>query len=220
VIAAMRRSPIHEELEHLSPTWVEVNGMAAAAHFGNPAAEANQAKVLGLCDVSARSRMGVKGPGAAAWLEQNGISVPSSVYGHNGLGKDGLVIRAGTSEYFIEDETAGQRVDHLPNPQTTVPQGVYRYDRQDAALLLSGTNAFAVLAETCGYDFRHPDHDLVFTRVAVVSCMILRKDREPQVPLFHLWCDGSYGAYLWEQLLEIVRTLGGAPVGLQAFESV
>jgi hypothetical protein len=94
VIAATRRSPIHEELEHLSPTWVEVNGMAAAAHFGNPPAEARQAQVLGLCDVSARSRMGVKGAGAASWLEQNGIAVPSSIYGHSTFGKNGLIIRA------------------------------------------------------------------------------------------------------------------------------
>jgi sarcosine oxidase, subunit gamma len=218
IATAMRRSPIHDELEHLSPTWVEINGMAAAAHFGDPATEARQAKILGLCDVSARPRMGVKGAGAAAWLEQNGIHVPTSLYGHGNFGNDGIIIRPGNAEFFIEDEAGGEKVNQLLDSQSSVPASVYRYDRQDAAMLLSGSKAFDVLAETCGYDFRHAEQNLVFSRVAVVSCMILQKDREPQTPLFHIWCDGSYGAYLWEQLLEIIHTVGGSAIGLQAFE--
>ena len=45
--------------------------------------------------------------------------------------------------------------------------------------------------------------------------MILRKDLG-EIPVFRVWCDGSYGAYLWEQLLDIARTTGGAAVGIQA----
>jgi len=28
-----------------------------------------------------------------------------------------------------------------------------------------------------------------------------------------LWCDGTYGTYLWHTLVEIAEELGGGPVG-------
>jgi hypothetical protein len=31
-----------------------------------------------------------------------------------------------------------------------------------------------------------------------------------------IWCEASLGQYLWDTLLEIVRELGGMPVGWQA----
>ena len=83
-------------------------------------------------------------------------------------------------------------------------------------MLLSGERAWEVLAESCGYPFREPDADLVFSRVAGVSCCILRKDRDG-MPLFRIWCDGSFGTYLCEQLHEIVREHGGTAAGIASF---
>ena len=57
---------MHEALEHLHPTWAQVNGMNVAAHFGNPEPERQRARVLGVCDVTALPRMGLKGSGGAA----------------------------------------------------------------------------------------------------------------------------------------------------------
>ena len=37
-----------------------------------------------------------------------------------------------------------------------------------------------------------------------------------QIPAFQIWCDPSYGPYLWETLLEIVREKGGGPVGMSS----
>ena len=33
---------------------------------------------------------------------------------------------------------------------------------------------------------------------------------------YRVWCDGTYGAWLWKTLVEIARELGGGPVGLDA----
>ena len=33
---------------------------------------------------------------------------------------------------------------------------------------------------------------------------------------YRIWCDGTYGAYLWDTLLEIAIELGGGAVGLTA----
>ena len=35
-------------------------------------------------------------------------------------------------------------------------------------------------------------------------------------PCYRIWCDGTYGAYLWDTLLEIAIELGGGAVGLRA----
>jgi sarcosine oxidase subunit gamma len=53
--------------------------------------------------------------------------------------------------------------------------------------------------------------------VALTSCSI---KREPlgDVPAYRLWCEPSYGEYLFAALLEIVHELGGGPVGWDCFE--
>ena len=33
------------------------------------------------------------------------------------------------------------------------------------------------------------------------------------MPVYHLWAAASYGPYLWDELLAIVRECGGGPVG-------
>ena len=38
------------------------------------------------------------------------------------------------------------------------------------------------------------------------------------VPAYRLWCEPSYGEYLFAALLEIVQELGGGPVGWECLE--
>ncbi|MFX7329057.1 hypothetical protein ABTI69_19930, partial [Acinetobacter baumannii] len=37
---------------------------------------------------------------------------------------------------------------------------------------------------------------------------------------FRLWCDGTYGGYLWATLVEVAADLGGGAVGLEALGRV
>jgi sarcosine oxidase subunit gamma len=214
-MTADRRSPLHDVLEHLHPEWIQIHGMSAPLHFGDMAHEAEQTTTLALCDVSAFPRIGIKGRGSENWLLKHGITTPQKVYGHADLASGGLILRTGSSELFIEGGIRGDVVSKLWSEQDSALANVYRFHRQDAAMLLSGERAWEVLAETCGYNFREPDADLVFSRVAGVSCCILRRDRDG-MPLFHIWCDGSFGSYLWEQLHEIVGEHGGKAVGMLA----
>ena len=46
----------------------------------------------------------------------------------------------------------------------------------------------------------------------MTSCMVLRQGGEESSG-FRIWCEPSYGVYLWGSLLDIVRDLGGSPVG-------
>ena len=94
-------------------------------------------------------------------------------------------------------------------------RGVYLVRRQDASFSLTGATSNSIWLETCGVDFRNPPDGVVLTRVAGVSCMVLPVQIE-RASAFRLWLDPSYGSYLWDAILEIVRDHGGDVIGLDA----
>jgi sarcosine oxidase, subunit gamma len=210
-----RLSPIHDELEHLHVRFVDVEGMPVAVSYGDGAKEKTAAADLGLCDVSFLSRVTLKGPAAVSVLNSKQIAVPEKVLDVASVHGGGIVARTGATEFFVEDGLRGINVQQVATAARETG-GCYIATRQDASFLLSGKRAVEVFLETCGYDFRQPPKQIVFTRVVGVSCSILHRDFGG-VGAFQLWLDGSYGGYLWETLLEIVRELNGAAVGAGAF---
>jgi sarcosine oxidase subunit gamma len=185
--------------------------MPVALDFGRPDGEAEGLRTLGLCDLSALPRLALKGPGAEAWLREQGLNVPAGIYDVLPAGRDGLIARTGGTEFFLEDGVSGNVVAGLPKPGP----GVARVPRQDGAFLLGGARANDVLLETCGVDFSAPAPRMAYSRVAGVSCAILPGETKGAVG-FRLWCDPSYAAWLWETLLEIVGDKGGVAVGVAA----
>ena len=211
-----RLSPVHEALEGLKPHWDRLGGMPVALHFGDAQAEANHAGTVSLCDASALARLTVKGPGAEAFLIEQGLNPPTDIYAHAPLEHGGLLARTGGAEFFLEDGPRGATVAALSEKLALPRSGVCRVLRQDASFLLGGSEVLQVLAETCGVDFRASGSHLVFSRVAGVSCSILKRSFQG-ADAFQLWLDGTYGPYLWHTLLEIVVEGRGGPVGLSRF---
>src|SRR5690606_30526199 len=118
------------------------------------------------------------------------------------------------SEFFLEDGGNDERMIWLESQLASAP-GCYGAPRQDASFALTGSRAVEVFLETCGHDFARPQTGVVFTRVAGVSCMVLHRTLGA-LAAFQLWLDGTYGHYLWEALLEIVRARGGQAIGAAA----
>ena len=231
--SAAHRSPIQGTWEKLSPTWGTVGSTRCPLHFDDPQREREIASAVALADLSMLRKVGVKGPGSTAWLRDIGLNLPDRVYGCHDSETDGLVARVDQGEFFIEAGltaagfSAGA-VDRVAEGLERGVPGASRVDRQDAGLLLCGQDAHKVIEQTCGYDFEHghgtrrDESVIVMTRVAAVSVAVrlfnLKPDCESSnVPAFRIWTAPSYGVYLWEALLEIVRDLGGGPVGLGAF---
>jgi len=210
--SSIRRSPIHDCLEELNPVWAEIQNMKVPVRFKDAAIETQLKAALSLCDLSCLPKMSVKGPESLAWLAQAGFQVPESVYSYRSLGDGGLVIRTDRQEVFLEDGPGSHRVSEFGRELSSHPLGVYVVRRQDASFFLTGARSNAVLRETCGVDFSRPPTGVVMTRVAGVSCMVLAE----QPAAFRFWLDPSYGDYLWEALLEIVRDQGGDAIGLDA----
>ena len=213
---SIRRSPVHDCLEELSPLWTEIHSMKVPLRFKDAAGEAQLKAELSLCDLSCLPKMSVKGPESLAWLTQAGIRIPENLYDCCPLANTGLVIRTDRHEVFLEDGPASHRVSEFERELSSQTQGVYRVSRQDASFQLTGVRSNSVMRETCGVDFSQPPDAVVMTRVAGISCMVLPLQAK-DAPAFRFWLDASYGPYLWDALLEIVREFGGDAIGLDAF---
>jgi sarcosine oxidase subunit gamma len=203
-------------LERPTTQWGRVAGMAIALHLGAPQEEAAAAAVLGLCDLSALPKLGVKGRGAEAFLRDQAIDVPAAIYDTRPLADGGLIVRLGASDFFLEG-VSGEVLPRLSVALAGAIPGVYRVERQDATLLLVGTRAQEVLAQVCSIDFRTaPSGRLILTRAAGVNCGILPESIGGR-PVYRFWVDPTYAVSLWQMLAEIVEDLGGRVVGAACF---
>ena len=232
-----RVSAVQACLERLGAVWDEREGALRPVHFGDPEAEAAIAPVLALADRGTIPRIGLKGPDAIGWARAQGIPVPDEIYGWTRAAGGGLSVRVGSGELFLE----GPHADAAEEGLTGALSGTacWPVRREDAAFLLCGERALEVLAQACSYDFRSAAGTFVMTRVAMVSCSILVEggpgagslaeggvaavDGEEDAaggPVYHLWAAASYGLYLWDELLAIVRDCGGGPVGDAALVAV
>ena len=198
MISALAVSPV-AEIATLLP--------AAAQH----AATAS----LGLADASLTPRYGCKGPGATAWLEGLGLPIPPVSNSWLPLDGGGLIARLGFTEDLIEGPA--DLIARLAATARTA--GVYPVLRQDAALLLGGARLDELLRQTCNVNFRPLDltaRPVVLTSMVGVGVTVIPEQRNG-LPFVRIWCDGSYGHYLWETLLGIAVELGGGAVAAHSF---
>jgi sarcosine oxidase subunit gamma len=189
---------------------VELHGMQVAARMHDD----GKPRPIALADASCLPRMGVKGPQAEAWLRSQGIEVPQDVNTWTRTAEGTIVARLARSEFFVEDEPGGTSVERWRAALGYAP-GVYPVLRQDAALGLAGERFTDLLVQVCNVDFRAwtlSQRVVVMTTMAGVSVLVLWYERQGQ-PVFRIWCDGTFGPYLWQTLLEIAREEGGGAAG-------
>ncbi len=165
-----------------------------------------------LRDFSWQQRFGCKGPGAAQWLESRGLTVPhpanSWVQDRDGI----LVARLATSEFLVEAMgNAQRRVEELRGDFPVA--SVYPVIRQDAAFALGGPRTRDLLLQTCSYPFdaAAPNSAVVMTSMVGVGVTIIPRDVGAHTE-FRIWCDPSFGLYLWSTLVAIATELGGGVI--------
>lgn len=202
-----------------------------AATLLEPAMQDPAAARLGLADVSLAARSGCKGPGTTLWLERLGLPIPPQPNCWLPLEGGGLVARLGYTEFLVEGST--EFVSRLASSPRAA--SVYPIQRQDAAFLLGGSALDALLRQICSINFRllwaaaeaeagstqgpqmashcttPASRPVVLTSMAGVSVTVVPELQAGQ-PRCRIWCDGSYGHYLWETLVGIAGELGGGAV--------
>ncbi|MDR2366073.1 MAG: hypothetical protein LBD68_09540 [Zoogloeaceae bacterium] len=157
-------------------------------------------------------RYGCKGTAAAAWLESLGLPVPAMPNRWLALPGQGLIARLGQTEFLIEDPAWAERLmDETPPAQAAFVL------RQDAALVLGGKGAPEVLRQVCNVNFAAlelQESPVVLTSMAGVSVVVIPRKAAPhdaaareslEELCYHIWCDGTFGDYLWETLREVAK---------------
>jgi sarcosine oxidase, subunit gamma len=211
-----RANPMFDPQQALAPRWTSVESMPIVFSYG--ANDRVIAQVAGIGDASARRRTGFKGPGAATWVQQQSVPIPAQANQWAALPAGGLVARLGRTEFLIEDAVGGGVCAGLDALQ--LPPGVYPVLRQDAALVLTGSRIGELLLQTCSVDFSALDasaRPVVLTTMVGVGVTVAVEPLQA-ARRYRLWCDATYGAYLWTTLVDVARDLGGGPVGLEALE--
>lgn len=209
-----RTGALRDAQHGLATRWITRDAMQVAAAFG--VAEGGRLAEAGIGDLSFRRRVGVKGPAARAWLAALGVAAPTHANHWQQLPCGSLVARLGDSEFVVASGEDSSVVDKLAAAAPT--HGVYPVPRFDADLLLAGRRVPELLRQTCAVDFEALDpaaQPLVMTSMVGVgvTALLLPGSDGPHV---RLWCDGTYGGYLWRTLTAIAGELGGGAVGLEA----
>jgi sarcosine oxidase, subunit gamma len=152
-------------------------------------------------DQSGEPKTGLKGPGAAAWLASQGIEVPALPNTWKHL-EDGVIGRLAETEFFVEGGAAAKLTAALREP----PAGVYPVPREDACFALWGNDIHEVLLQICSSNFQSQsgDQSLFLTSMAGVPVLAIPQQRDG-VPTVRLWCDPTFGPYLWHTLSGIVQ---------------
>ena len=213
----VRTSPLADVQVAHAARWIDLENMQSVAAFGREPSAALDVVAIG--DLSYRRRIGVKGPGAAAALAGLGLATPAQPNSWCRT-EDAIVARLGLTEYLIEDSAGGDTVAKvLALPDTA---GVYPVPRFDAELVVAGPQAIDLFRQTCAVDLSTLDAaggalaltSMVGVGVTVAAVMT------PAGVTYRIWCDGTYGGYLWETLCEVADDMGGGPIGHDALSRV
>lgn len=167
-----------------------------------------------LVNLSRLTRFGVKGTGASAWLTSQTIPIPTCPNRWLPLPNGGLVARLGLTEFLVEDHLSAPVAPLLAAACQPPPEAVYPVLRHDLAIALSGTAVPDLLLQTCSVNFRAldlRDRPVILTSMAGVAVTVLPGVQQG-IPFYRIWCDGTFGAYLWRTLEAICahnNTVGG-----------
>jgi len=159
-------------------------------------------------------RVGVKGPRAAEAIKQLGLAVPARPNTWAPLRAQdrddswNVVGRLGFTEFFVEERGDAAGVTALEALAAGESAGVYPVLREDTALVLGGEGAADVLAQVCNVDFdalEIAQRPVVMTLMVGVGVLVLPQVSLEDGAIYRIWCDPSFGQYLWETLENTVE---------------
>lgn len=222
------RAPHYRLLLEEGAVFEERAGTAMAISFGGSRKdETDQARNLGLADLTPLPRLGFKGRDCIAWAQSQGLEVS----GENNRARpqqDGaLAARLSDGEILILSDLAGED-DILRRLQDTWSldgaPGCYLVPRYDtyAWFQVTGVHAAAMFAKLCAVDLRphrFPVGGIAQTSLARMTGIIIRADHG-QTLAYHLLFDSASADYLWPCLRDAMAEFGGAPIGLTALQAL
>jgi sarcosine oxidase, subunit gamma len=143
-----------------------------------------------------------------AWLQDRGLATPERANSWCATSPDeqDVVVRLGATEFLVE-QAEGKELRKLATELTAPIEGVYPVLREDRAFVLGGDAADEVLAQMCNVNFsalRAEAREAVMTLMIGVAVTVVPQGNAAQ-RRYRIWCDPSYGDYLWSWLQEVAH---------------
>lgn len=169
-----------------------------------------------LVDLSPLHRWLLRGGEVSAWLSAHDIPIPEQFFRVQDTADDSFVVRTGFMEFFLHDGPGGSLQARLGDIPSNLVSGMRIFERDDLEIALGGTGAGRLISEFCALDLSNVERQFLLTRVAGVTAWV-RVEGKGEQRCYRIGCDPSYGAYLFETLLEGVHECGGGLIGYADF---
>lgn len=212
--AFQKRSSTYRQ--YADATFTQVAGGALPLTL--PGDSRQQAEVSGLLDLSLLPRCGFRGANAAAYLQSQGLPVPSAPNQSSEGGQGELVLRLSQTEYWVLSglDDRGMGVEALPLQSS--PVACYPLYCQDshAWFVMTGQHLANTLAKVCAVDLREaqfPLHAIAQTSVARVNAIVVSHQLRG-LPAMSILSDNASAEYLWDALLDAMAEFGGQAIGM------
>jgi sarcosine oxidase subunit gamma len=188
--------------------------------------EQQQARCLGLCDLSTMPRTGFKGSTAIDWLKTQSVVLPSAINTTAEQPSGSLCAQLSHQEVLLLSDLRCQSEDiaRLSQPIDNLAedsfQQTYELPRADSHcwLAITGSEAARMMAKLCAVDL-HTDKFrngcMAQTAVAKLNSIIIRQDLSDTL-CFYLLCDATCVEYIWDCLLDAMNEFAGQAIGIDA----
>lgn len=221
-----KRTPIHSLAQRMGATFVQVDGWSVVDAFGGEEETLAQGELLlGLADRSARARVLVEGEQAATLVQRAWKIDPPDIHG-GALLESGSVFRLRQDRFFLSGPPGLEPVlisvvEAARRPEDGVIV-VSDATHGRAELWLLGRLAPDLLSRLCGLDFHpqaFPNLTVRESSVAKTAQLIVRRD-VGSYPLYALIGARSFGAYLWQTIVEAAHDLPLRHCGERALQAL
>ena len=200
---------------------------AIAMRYPNNSGETNNAKSMGIVELSPLPRIGFKGKDTPTWLQQQAVQIPERVNRARQQSDNSLVLRLSDDEHMILGDLS-LRSDITTNLeqrwQLESDRMCYHIPRADTHcwFALCGEHTAEMLAKVCGVDMRLHKFErdqIAQTSVARTNAVVVRNDLG-LTPVFYILADSASADFLWPCLCDAMKEFDGVPVGLAALRSL
>jgi glycine cleavage system aminomethyltransferase T len=205
VRAAIRRSPVARLASRRGAVFVDEAGWEVPASFGDDAAERSAIRErVAIADVTARAKVDVRGAVPLA------LPVPADVTLAR-ISPGWALLLAGPNE---EQSVLEALAPVAATPDVMVTDATHLH----AGFALVGPDVSRVLERVTPWDHSAlGPGQAQAAPIVEVPAVVVRGAAAPSA--VEIYVPVEYGRYAWQQLVETVASVGGAPVGWQALRA-
>ena len=222
-----KRSMIYRLLLDHGAEFEAYSDSSIAMRYPGNISEAENAKSMGIADLSPLPRIGFKGKDTPVWLKQQGVQIPDSANQARGQSDNGLVLRLSEDEHIVLSDLAiGSEQSEVLHQHWQLEPGhmCYLVPRAETHswFCISGRCSPEMLAKVCGVDLRlhrFADGQIAQTSVARINGIVVRNDLG-EIPAFYVLADSASADFLWPCLIDAMDEFSGSPVGLAALQTL